>query len=237
MPGVARRTSISRTKTGMLLLTIGFVIRPISYIGIVAIGLGLVGDLLSIIGAILALLGRKPFGQRHSSYTIYSVVIYLAGGTATAIGTFALLFADFSIVLNRTSLSAQQQALNSAYSEMLIAGLIGWALIGIAFSLFTYALQNSTGRRLLYTAYAAMVAVYGFVFYKIFPQVAGTVSIAFSNGAYDSAPIRALLAQQQQLDLLAFIPAVIYAIAYYQVYQSISRGEIPVSTPQSIVSS
>jgi uncharacterized membrane protein len=198
--------------------------------------LGLVGDLLSIIGAILVLLGRKPFGRKHSSYTIYSVIIYLAGGTAIAIGTLAVVFAAVSIRLNPTNLSAQQQALTSAYTELLIATLIGWALIGIAFTLFTHALQNSTGRWLLYGAYAAIVAVYGFVFYMIFPQVASTVSLAFSTGAYDPAPIIAFLAQQQQLDLLAFIPAVIYAIAYYQVYQRIARGEIPVSTPRSAVS-
>jgi uncharacterized membrane protein len=237
MPDVARTTGISRTKTGILLLTIGFVLRPVSYVGLTAVGLGLVGGLLSIIGAILVLLGRKPFGQRHSKYTIYSAVIYLAGGAATTVGTFALLFAEVSIMLNRTSVSAQQQGVTSAYNEMLIGSLIGWALIGVAFSLFTYALQNSTGRLLLYGAYATIVAVYGFVFYVIFPQAASTVSLAFSTGAYNSAPIRALLAQQQQLDLLAFIPAVIYAIAYYQVYQRIARGEIPVSTPRSAVSS
>jgi uncharacterized membrane protein len=199
--------------------------------------LGLVGDLLSIIGAILVLLGRKPFGQRHSSYTIYSVVTYLAGGAANTVGTFALLFAEVSIRLNRTSLSAQQQGVISAYNELLIGGLIGWALIGVAFSLFTYALQNATGRWLLYVAYATIVAVYGFVFLVIFPQVASTVSLAFSTGAYNSAPIRALLAQQQQLDLLAFVPGVIYAIAYYQIYQRIARGEIPVSTPSLTLSS
>jgi uncharacterized membrane protein len=209
-------------------LAVGFVLRPISYAGLTVIGLGLIGDLLSIIGAILVIIGRKPFGRKHSNYTIYSMIIYFAGGVANGIGTLALVFAEVSIMLNPTSLSAQQQALTSAYNEMLIGGLVGWALIGIAFSLFTYALQNSTGRLLLYIAYAGIVAVYGFVFYVIFPKIASTVSLVFSSGTYNSAPIRALLAQQQQLDLLAFIPAIIYAIAYYQVYQRIAKGEIPV---------
>jgi hypothetical protein len=163
------------------------------------------------------------------------LIIYLAGGVANGIGGLALVFAEVSIMLNRTNLSAQQQALTSAYNEMLIGGLVGWALIGIAFSLFTYALQSPTGRLFLYIAYAAIVAVYGFVFYVIFPRVASTVSLVFSSGTYDSAPIRALLAQQQQLDLLAFIPAIIYAIVYYRVYQRISRGEIPVpATPPAL---
>ena len=218
-------------------MTIGFVLRPLSYAGFTALGLGLIGDLLSIVGVILAIIGRKPFGQKHSHYTIYSMIIYLAGGVATTVGTFALVFAEVSIVLNRTSLSAQQQAVTSAYNEMLIGGLVGWGLIGVAFSLFTYALQSSTGRWLLYGAYAAIVAVYGFVFYVIIPQVSSAVSLAFSNGAYNPAPIRALLAQQQQLDLLAFIPAIIYAIAYYRVYQRIAKGEVPVFNPQSILSS
>jgi uncharacterized membrane protein len=218
-------------------LTIGIVLRPVGYAGLTVIGLGLIGDLLSIIGVILAIIGRKPFGRKHSHYTIYSVIIYLAGGVATTIGTFALVFAEVSIMLNRTSLFAQQQTITSAYNELLIGGLVGWGLIGVAFSLFTYELQSSTGRWLLYGAYAAIVAVYGFVFYVIFPQVASAVSLAFSTGSYNSAPIRALLAQQQQLDLLAFIPAAIYAIAYYRVYQRIVRGEIPVSTSQFTLSS
>jgi hypothetical protein len=158
-------------------------------------------------------------------YTIYSVVIYLAGSTANTIGVFALPFAEVSIKLGHTSLSAQQQAITSAYNEILIGSLICWALIAPTFSLFTHALQNSKRRRLLYIAYAAIVAVYGFVFYIIFPQIAGAVNLAFSTGTYNSAPIRALLAQQQQLNLLAFIPAIIYAIAYYQIYQRIAKGE------------
>ncbi len=60
------------------------------------------------------------------------------------------------------------------------------------------------------------------------------VAQAISRGTFNRAPIDALEARRQGLQLLSLIPAAIYAFAYYLAWSRVSTGEIPESpTPQS----
>ena len=65
----ARANAIERTKTGLLLIVIGFVI---SWIPIV----GAVGGILELVGAILVILGRHPFGPDHARNILLSIIIF-----------------------------------------------------------------------------------------------------------------------------------------------------------------
>src|SRR5262249_45181910 len=134
------RTEIDRTKTGLLLLIFGVLLGPVPYISFV-------GGILALIGAILVILGRKAFGSDHSRNTIWSIIIYVVGFAALAIGFVAFFFQVFSTTIafrnggtiDRTLLG---EALQSSLETLFIAVVISGAIVGIAQVLFTYAIQN-----------------------------------------------------------------------------------------------
>ena len=120
-----------------------------------------------------------------------------------------------------------EQALVSEFDDLIISILIGGAVMGMAYVIFTYALQDSAGRVLLYIAFATQLAVAVLVAYIVGPQVAGAVAQSFSTGTFDPSPLRDLQAQLQVLRLIGLIPAVIFAVAYYKAYSRITKGEVP----------
>src|SRR6266851_6785215 len=66
----ARAAAIDRTKTGLLLLVIGFVISWIPTVGAV-------GVLVELAGAILVILGRHIFGPGHARNVLLSIIIFV----------------------------------------------------------------------------------------------------------------------------------------------------------------
>jgi MFS family permease len=218
----ARRTNIDRTKTGLLLVIVGILLGPVPY----AMYVGLI---LAIVGVIFVLIGRNPFGSSHSNYTVFSVVIYCVGIGITFVAGFLFGLSFVTAALSGGGQTAIDQALVSAFNDLIIGVLVGGAVVGIAYVIFTYALQDSTGRVLLYTAFATQVTISALVAYIISPQVAGAVAQSFSGGTFNPYPLSVLQAQLQFLQLLSLIPAVIFAIAYYRAYSRIKRGVVPPS--------
>jgi zinc-ribbon domain len=218
----ARRTNIDRTKTGLLLVIVGILLGPVPY----AMYVGLI---LAIVGVIFVLIGRNPFGNSHSNYTVFSVVIYCVGIGITFVAGFLFGLSFVTAALSGGGQTAIDQALVSAFNDLIIGVLVGGAVVGIAYVIFTYALQDSTGRVLLYIAFATQVTLSALVAYIISPQVAGAVTQSFSSGTFNPSPLSVLQAQLQFLQLLSLIPAVIFAIAYYRAYSRIRRGVVPPS--------
>ena len=222
--------SINRTKTGLLLLIIGLLIGPIPFVGII-------GVILDLIGAILVIIGRKPFGPAHSRNTIWSVVIYSVGIAVVIIGSVAFTLSVISASFNPSVNGAFDQntvgqALASSFDGLLIAAAIGGAVIGIANVLFTYAIQNKNGRTLLWSAYIASLAVSVVTILVIGPLITNAFQQAVSGGRYDPGPISALQLQESIIGLLGYIPALIYAVAFYSVVSRINRREIPAIAAQ-----
>jgi zinc-ribbon domain len=218
----ARRTNIDRTKTGLLLVIVGILLEPVPYATYV-------GLILGIVGVIFVLIGRNPFGNSHSNYTVFSVVIYCVGIGITFVAGFLFGLSFVTAALSGGGQTAIVQALVSAFNGLIIGVLVGDAVVGIAYVIFTYALQDSTGRVLLYIAFASQVTLSALVAYMISPQVADSVTQSFSSGTFNPSPLSALQAQLQFLRLLSLIPAVIFAIAYYLAYSRIKRGDVPPS--------
>ena len=218
----ARKTNFDRTKTGLLLVIAGILLGPVPY----AMYVGLI---LGIIGVIFVIIGRNPFGNSHSNYTVFSVVIYCVGIGITFVVGFLFGLSFVTATLSGGGQTAIDQALVSAFNDLIIGALVGGAVIGIAYVVFTYALQDSTGRILLYIAFATQVALSVLVAYIISPQVAGAVTQSFSSGTFNPFPLSALQSQLQFLQLLSLIPAAIFAMAYYRAYSRIRKGEVPPS--------
>jgi hypothetical protein len=129
--------------------------------------------------------------------------------------------------------STVYQALSSSFNGLLIAAAIGGAIIGIGEVLFTYAIQSRNGRILLWSAYAASLAVSVVTFLVISPLIANAFQQAVAGGVYNRAPISALQSQESIIGLLGYIPALLYAVAFYSVVSRINRAEIPGSQSPS----
>ncbi len=226
-----RAQGISRTKTGLLLLIIGLLIGPIPFVGSI-------GSILDLIGAILIIIGRRPFGPAHSRNTIWSVIIYVVGIAVVFIGSVAFTLSVISASINSSASgtfnqNTVSQALASSFNGLLIALAVGGAIFGIANVLFTYAIQNKNGRILLWSGYAASLAVSVITILVISPLIANAFQQAVAGGVYNRAPISALQFQLSIIGLLGYIPALIYAIAFYSVVSRINRAEIPGSQSPS----
>lgn len=220
---------IDKTKTGLLLLIIGTLISPIPYIQII-------GGILDIVGAILVIVGRNAFGTVHARNTIWSIVIYVIGLAVLFAGAIAFGFAIASATLvgigggtvNPTSIG---QSLSSAFNLLLVLAAVGGAISGIAEVLFTYALQKQIGKILLWTGYAAALAVSIIEFIIISPLIQNAVSQSFTGTTFDPTALNDLQSQLRALGLLSFIPAIIWAIAFYLAWSRINNRQIP-SPPQ-----
>jgi hypothetical protein len=151
----ARATAIDRTKTGLLVLVIGFVI---SWIPIV----GALGGILELVGALLVILGRHPFGPDHARNLLLSIIIFVI---AIAVIVVAAIFAVFEQLLYFPP--GGPLAPSSFSGGFFVAVLIGIAIFGIAEVLFTYAMQTSTGRILLLCGYASTIGTSSLTFFVL----------------------------------------------------------------------
>jgi len=185
----ARANAIDRTKTGLLLLVIGFVI---SWIPIV----GAVGGILEIVGAILVILGRHPFGPDHARNVLLSIIIFVI---AIAVVVAAAIFTLISELLLFPPGGPLVPA--SFFGGFFVALLIGIAIFGIAEVLFTYALQTSSGRILLWCGYASTISTSSLTFFVL-----------------NNVP---------NASVISIIPALMYGYAYYLARERIVHGEMP----------
>jgi len=190
---------IDNTKTGLLLLIIGLGMSWIPFIGAI-------GGLVALIGALLVILGREAFGREHARNTILALVVFFVGIGVVVAGALALFFAAFSY---RTGPSSIVQP---TFAWLGVITIIGGGVIGISEVLLTYALQPSSGRILLWTAYAASIAISAANFLFVLPFFGG-------NGVVFPAVFLT--------SFLGIIPALLYATAYYLARQRIVRREIP----------
>lgn len=198
-----RAGKIDNTKTGLLLLVIGLALSWIPLIGAI-------GGLVALIGALLVILGREAFGREHARNAILALVVFFVGIGVTIVGSVILFFLAFSYRAGPGSI------VQSSFAWIGVASIIGGAVTGVSEVLLTYALQLNTGRILLWTAYAASIAVSIVNFLFILPLFGGTGLLAF--------PVFPAILLTS---FLGIIPALLYAVAYYLARQRIVNREIP----------
>jgi hypothetical protein len=237
-----RREGIYRTKTGLLLLTIGIFLglsnllrflRGTSVLGgtllALILGLSVVVGIFSTIGAILVILGREVFGKAHSSRVLWSVGFFIGGNVISVISFFPFLFTLVETLRANSGGAGAQDALVSSFYILLIGQFIGASINGLAYVLVTYSLQRPLWHMVLWAAYVPVVALglVSLIYYG--PQVSTAVQSAFSGGTLNSVPTSSLQAQVADFSSLNSIPRTIYGVAYLLVSSRISRGEIPLA--------
>lgn len=231
MPGLPsawdaeRRKQIGRTKTGILLLLVGALIGWLPFIGAL-------GGLLGLIGAILVILGRKAFGAAHSRNVIVSILLVILGIIIVAAATVVLVLGTAASFIPGNTPS--QAAITSTFNNFLIILVVGVIVTGLATVFFTYAIQDQMGRMLLLGGYAVNIVIQIATFVLVSQAIGTIVAAMFPNGTYNPTQAAVALAdfssRVQTLGYLGAIPALIYAAAYYLVWNRINKGEIPAST-------
>jgi len=207
-------TAVGRTETGIFLVIISLVLGPIPY-------LTYIGTVVGLVGVIMIIIGRKVFGQKHSNLVLLAVSVWVVG---SIIGF--LVIVSYSLDVTTTLASGlSQQALNSAFDNFEIGFIIVAAILGMSNVLLTFSLQSNGGRVVLLAAYGTSLAIGIFVASIITSQI--NMAVVQSVATQDLAPLNNLQAQSQLLGLFGLIPAIMWAFAYYKVYQRIANREIP----------
>jgi hypothetical protein len=208
---------------------IGTILGPVPYVNYV-------GGILVLIGAILVILGRKAFGSSHSRNAIWSIIIYIVGLAIIIIGAIAFIFEVISTTIafrnaGTVDTTVLGQTLQSSFQTLIIAAVIGGAVIGIAQVLFTYAIQNQNGKIILWSAYTTSIIISIVNLIIIAQLVSDAVARSFVGNTFDPGPLQTLQSRFQVFALLGFIPAALYSTALYLAWSRIGRGELPAKTP------
>jgi ribosomal protein L37E len=212
--------AIGRTKNGLLLLAVSGLLAPIPI-------LNYIGGILAIVGAVLMILGRGAFGDAHSRNVVLSVVIYIVGLVILFIEGVSFALSISSIELSGASGASAAAAISSSFNDLLTGAIVVGAILGVATILFTYAIQSQTGRILLLAGYVSSLLIGILVFSIIGPQLSTVVSNSIATRSVDRSGIDALQSDIQLLRFLNFIPGIIYAVAYYRLWERIDMGDLP----------
>ena len=148
------------TKPGLLLLITGSILGLIGNIILFVSGgvnlalssIGLVGGLLSFVGIILFILGRKEFGERHSKFVIYALILFIVSFVVPIIVVAGMMFAVVSSVMSN---GGDFSSIQNIFYIIPLASIIG----GLAYILLLYELENKIGRYVLFLAFAVTVIV------------------------------------------------------------------------------
>ena len=212
---------IDRTRTGLFLLTVGLFISWIPYVQYI-------GGLLVFIGAILVILGRRAFGDKHSTYVVLAFVVFIISMVVS--GAMASVFA-LSIASTLTSPNPPTgQALIAQLDgglASLLAGVIVASIIGtIAYILLSFELQAQIGKQVLIAAFIASVVIGIAMFALALPVLESVVSTAVQGGTTINvaAEIQGKLLLFQLLDA---IPDILLGTGFYLAYKRVLNHEIP----------
>jgi len=184
----------------------------------------LVGGILTLVGVILVILGRKAFGKAHARNIVVSIVLFAVGIVVIIILAVGFAFAIVSVPGGGTPTPG---AVLAAFNALLWGTFLVAAVTGVASVLFTYALQKTPGKILLWAGYAASVVIKFAIIFLVGPLISEAVSQSFQGGQYDPAPILAASSRIDVWAVLHVVPSMMFAAANYLAWTRIKRGEIP----------
>jgi energy-converting hydrogenase Eha subunit C len=196
---------VEGTKSGLMLLFIGYFIAWIPF-------LSFIGSLVLLIGSIKVILGRKAFGERHARNALISAAL-IAFGVIGILTVYVLFNAAMAQ-------AASESEIVSTMMTFMLASLVILAISELASVLLAYALQKPMGRAVLAGAYGSSIVVFA-VFYL---AIQNTFQTVLETGAFSSL---GFMLQMFTLSLLLAVPSVLYAVAYYMAWNRIKEGEIP----------
>jgi hypothetical protein len=220
-----RSVSIEHAEKGLLMMMLGI---PISAIPLIRP----TGILVVLTGVIWYSHTRDLFGSKQRSYNLVATAVFLLGLGFVLVGSVGyLLFAISATNFPATFFwwwgnNALASALAQSLGLIISLEAVGSIIAGLAYFLFTYNLQSSRERALLWLALATNLAVS----LLVFSILNSTYHLAIGLFGFNLDSAQSFENQAMSLGLLSLIPAAIYAVAYYRLYSRIHTGEVPSET-------
>ena len=148
------------TKPGLLLLIIGSALALIgNMIFILSTGVSLtlssiggIGALLSFIGIIFLIIGRKEFGERHSKFVIYALILFILSIVIPMIVVAGIVF---TYVTSSMSNGGDLSTMQDIFYIIPLSSIIG----GLAYIFLLYELENKIGRYVLFIAIGVSIII------------------------------------------------------------------------------
>ena len=227
------------TKPGLLLLILGSVLALVGNIILVFSGVHLIlssigglGGLLSFIGIILLILGRNEFGERHSKFVIFALILFILSIIIPMIIVAGLVF---TYVTSAMSDGGDLSAVQSIFYIIPFTSILG----GLAYVFLLYELENKIGRYALFSAVAVSIIVSVFLAVSIgavWNETIGTLDVE-NFSATDPEYTETLNEFTQRISvtgLYALPNGILMLIALIIPYKRILDGElVPVSEKAS----
>lgn len=229
MEEAKRKKDTSQTKTGLLILTIGYaalaIIIGASVFNLLFGLLAQVAGLIGIVGGLLILLARDTFGRAHSRNAMLSVLLFILSVATIVVGRILFVVAlAFTLIPSGTiTYGNTTSSTVNPYLILYITDAIGTALTGLAIVFLTYALHRKTGRIILSISYITFLAL------TVLMTLLTLQGIAVMGNSAVLPDLQAMHDQHEIVQLLTIIPTLAIAFTFYLAWSRIKRGELPQS--------
>lgn len=246
----------NNTKTGLLLVMIGLVFGVISDIVLYFINFDvddiseinniyiamapallfmIMGGLILLIGGILMITGREDYGEKHSKFVIYAIVIFVINFFIT------IMLKGISTAMEPTMYFSFVKPTLADYEPIIlitvISSVISAILGGLIYVFLFFHLESYNGRILLFTAYAISVVVA--IIVAIYSHAIFTKMIKdlLTSGTVDSSTVSQAISQLSNMSKAAIfgsISAMLFIWAAYIPYKRIKTGELKPVLPKHL---
>jgi len=235
----------NNTKFGLYLILIGVIISFISSIILVPLFFLLnnvsfsgisyllfpssiissVGGILVLIGAIFVIIGRKDYGEKHSKYVIYSIIIFITGFALTVIFSSLIAFFSFSSIMTNGT--------TNLFGYFGVITMIASILFGISYVLFLHELLDKKGKIILYALFVIIIVsgvLTSFFITGVFGQIGQTYNNFQQTDILNNTNINSQLFTLGILpiftQILGFISSLLLIIVIYIAYKRVKTGEL-----------
>jgi len=211
--------------------------------------IGGIGGLLGLIGAVLFLIGRKEFGEKHSQFVMYALIVFVISIIVSVIIVGVTMFSTFSS-LGFSSISPGISNIENIYRSTTMTSMIitpiSAALGGLIWIFALYQLEDDRGRLVLYSAFCCTVITSIVVSYNsmmLFEEMISSGAFNSFNdmSTFGSSTSSQLLSNYQWIGSTAIysliggsVTNILLFFALFIPYKRITSGElVPIQQPSS----
>lgn len=197
---------------------------------------GAIGGLFGLIGLILIIAGRKDYGEKHSKFTIYALILFI---TSIIIRIVLSVLQSFFTYSSVSSLSFLNQSISFDFSNMLltmaIQMIISAILSGLMYLFLLYHLENRSGRYILFAAVFTSI-FFGFVIaiYNYLNLSELFTTIDFESSSTSFGTMINYIFNLSKISIVGLIGNILLVIAIYIPYKRINSGELVAILPSHL---
>jgi len=207
--------------------------------------IAIIGGLFGLIGAILMLMGRKEFGEKHSKFIFYAIMIFIiaiiVSFVINSLSTFMVYSSSISQMPFGSDPSNTADLLRNNMYISVINTPITAALGGLIWVFGLYQLEDENGRTVLFATYvcmivtAVLVSISLFLFFEDFINSANFEELMGSSSSSSYSQLFSSSSWIGNIGIISLVGGsisnILLFIALYIPYKRITSGELaPVKT-------